>query len=153
MRKLPGKPLHLAIILILVVVGGLYLYSDRQKQRYDVEAGIYLRSALADIGSWDAAALRRHFASEANAAVTDAQLQAMLQRYRPLGAFQRLDDLEFTRLTAALSLFSGNTLLSYSAQARFRNGSAHIAATLVRRDGQFQLYNFNLSTPQLDPAH
>jgi hypothetical protein len=52
-------------------------------------------------------------------------------------------------LTAALSLFGGNTLLSYSGQVRFENGSAHFTATLVHRDRQFRLYNINFGDPQL----
>lgn len=148
MSRLSKNPLHLIIVIILLLVGALYLYAQRQQQRHDANATAYLHSALADIGSWQEAALERQLAPEARAAVSTEQLQALAERYRPLGAFERLDDLQFARLTAALSLFSGNTLLSYSGQARFHNGSAALTTTLIWRDGEFRLYNFNLSTPQ-----
>ncbi len=153
MKSLFAKPLHLAILIILITVGFLYWYASEQQQRLDAPATGYLHQALTDIGSWDAQALRRQLAAEANAATTAAQLEALATRYRPLGAFRGLDDLTFGRLAAALSIFDTDPLLSYSANARFANGSAHLTATLVLRNQHFQLYNFNLSSPQLDATH
>jgi hypothetical protein len=149
MNKLLSKPLHAAVLVTLLVVGALYWYSGQQQQRYDAQASAYLRSAMVDISSWQAAALRRQLAAEALAAIDKAQLAALLQRYQLLGAFIDVDNLQFGRLAAALSLFSGDTLLSYSGQARFQNGNAHITATLVLRDGHFQLYNINFGEPEL----
>lgn len=152
MKPLLDKPLHLAIIVILLIVSAFYFYAGRQQERFNDAAVDYLRQALTDIGSWQPQALRRQFASEANAAVDDAQLRSLVERYRPLGAFKSLEEPQFARLTAALSLFHRDTLLSYSALARFEHGSAQVTATLVQRDGRFQLYNFNLGSPQFDSA-
>lgn len=144
------KPLHIAIIAILLAVGGLYLYGGQQQQRHDEAARAYLQQALTDISRWQPDALERHLAAPARAAVTAEQQRAVLDRYRALGELQSLQDVRFERLTAALSLFSGDTLLGYSAEARFARGTAHVAATLVLEDGRFRLYNFNLSSPQLE---
>lgn len=148
MKKLLDKPLHALTLVILVAVGALYWYARNQQERYDMAASAYLRSAMADIGSWEAAALRRQLAPEALAAIDNAHMEALVARYRALGAFSGVGDLQFSRLTAALSLLSGNTLLSYSGQARFRNGSAHFTATLILRDEQFRLYNINFGDPR-----
>lgn len=154
MNKLLNKPLHLITIVILIVVGGLYWHAHSQQQRYDEAARAWLRGAMADIASWQGAALRRQLAPEALAAIDDAHMEALVARYRELGAFVDMTDVQFGTLTAALSLFGGNTLLSYSGQVRFENGSAHFTATLVQRDQQFQLYNINFGEPQLrgEPA-
>jgi hypothetical protein len=150
MHKLLSKPLHVAVLIIVLSVSGLYGYSGRQQQRYDSAASAYLRSAISNISSWQAAALQRQLAPEALAAIDNTQISALMQRYRPLGGFVGLDDLQFGRLAAALSLFSSsNTLLSYGGQARFQNGTAHLTATLVLRDGQFRLYNINFGEPAL----
>ncbi|HSB96055.1 MAG TPA: hypothetical protein VLC91_06390 [Spongiibacteraceae bacterium] len=151
MNKLFSKPLHAAVLITLLLAGALYWYSGQQQQRYDAQASAYLRSALADIGSWQAAALQRQLAAEALAAIDETQLDALLQRYRPLGAFVDLENLQFGRLAAALSLFGRNILLSYSGQVHFQNGSAHLTATLVLRDGSFRLYNINFGDPELRP--
>ena len=150
MKSLFDKPLHLIIILILAVVAGLYFYAGRQQERFDADATAYLRNALVDIGSWQPRAIRAQLAGEASAAVSDEQLDALVQRYRALGPFKSLEDPQFARLSSALSVFHRDPLLSYSALAHFQNGSAQITATLVLHDGQFKLYNFNLSSPQLD---
>ena len=144
------KPIHIAILAILLAVGGLYLYGGQQERRHDEAARTYLQQALTDISRWQPGALERHLAAPALAAVTPEQRQALLDRYRPLGALASLQDVRYERLTAALSVFSSNTLLGYSAEARFAHGTAHFTATLVLEDGRFRLYNFNLSSPQLD---
>jgi hypothetical protein len=148
MKKLFDKPLHVITVIILVAVGALYWYAHTQQQRYDGAASAYLREALTDIASWEPAALRRQLAPEALAAIDDTHMQALVERYRPLGAFAEVKELQFGTLTAALSLFSGHTLLSYSGQVRFANGTAHFTATLVLRDERFRLYNINFGEPQ-----
>ena len=142
------KPLQAIIAAILVVVGALYWYSGQQQQHYDTDAQKYLRQALTDIGSWQRENVKRHLAPQTLAAIDDAQLDALIERYRGLGAFKRVDDLQFARLTAALSLFNSNTLLSYHGNAIFEHGSASLAVTVIASDGRFQIYNFSFGSPQ-----
>jgi succinylglutamate desuccinylase len=149
MAKWLSRPLHLAILVILLLVAALYGYAEQQQQRYDAAARAYLHGALAGIGQWQVAALQTQLDAEALAAIDNTQLEALVLRYRPLGDFIAVDELQFGRLAAALSLLSRHTLLSYSGQARFQQGSAHLTATLILRDGQFRLYNFNLGEPVL----
>lgn len=144
------KPLHTVIVVIMLAVGGLYLYGGHQQQRHDEAARAYLQQALSDISRWEPGSLDQHLAAAARAAVTKEQQQALLDRYRPLGALRSIQDVRYERLAATLSLFSGHTLLGYSAEARFENGTAHLTATLVEEDGRLRLYNFNLSTPRLE---
>jgi hypothetical protein len=150
MQKLLSKPLHIAVLVILLVVGALYWYSAQQQQRYDSEAGAYLRTAVADISTWQSDALQHQLAPEALAVIDKSQLDALMVHYQTLGVLVSLEQLQFGRLAAALSLFSSSTLLSYSGQARFQNGTAHLTATLVVRDGQFRLYNINFGEPELN---
>lgn len=152
MNKLLSKPLHAATVIILLAVGALYWYASNQEQRYDAAATAYLRGAMADIGSWEGAALRRQLAPEALAAIDDAHIDALVARYRELGSFEALNDLQFGRLAAALSIFGSRTLLGYSGQVRFHHGSAHFTAVLVVRDEGFRLYNINFGEPQRDAA-
>ena len=149
MHKLLSKPLHFAVLVILLIVGALYWYSGQQQQRYDVAASAYLRSAVSDIGNWQAAALQRQLAPAALTAIDQTQIDALMLRHRPLGVLISLDDLQFGRLAAALSIFNGDTLLAYSGQARFQNGSVHLTATLILSQGQFRLYNINFDEPKL----
>jgi hypothetical protein len=99
-----NKPLQLATIVILAVVGSLYWYAGKQQQRYDAAATQFLTQALADIARWEPEALRRQLSDEALSAIDDAQLVALTDRYRSLGAFKRIDEMQFTRLTAALRI-------------------------------------------------
>lgn|SRR5690606_12413352 len=148
MKRLPVKLLPLVSLIILCAVGALYWYSGQQQERYDASASAYLSNALADISSWERSALQRHLDDEALRTLSTEQLDAIAERYRPLGAFVKVEELQFTRLTAALSLFSNKRLLSYNGRAQFRQGSANVTATLIVRDGQFRVYNLSLSTPQ-----
>ncbi len=149
MHKLLNRPLHVVVLIILLCVGVLYWYASQQQQRYDATASSYLRSAVTEISTWQAPALQHQLDADALVAIDKTQLDALLIRYRSLGELIDIDELQFGRLAAALSLFSSNTLLSYSGQARFQNGSAHLTATLIVRDGQFRLYNINFGEPAL----
>lgn len=143
------KPLHAIIFAFLFVVGALYWYSGQQEQHYDAAARRYLQQALTDIGSWQRAALKRQLAEPALQTIDDKQLDALIERYRGLGAFKRVDDLQFSRLTAALSFFNSNILLSYHGTAVFDNGNAPLTATLIVGGGGFQLYNFSFGSPDI----
>lgn len=150
MKRFALNPLQLIVLIILGVVGGLYWYAGNQQQRYDEAATRYLRSALTDIGSWQRAALQRQLADEARRALSDEQLDAIVERYRVLGAFAQLGEMEFSRLTAALSLLGRHRLVSYQGSAQFQNGSANFTATLLIHDNEFRLYNLSFSAPQLN---
>jgi len=148
LNELRHKPLHLAMLVVLAIAAALYLYSMQIEKRYDDGARNYLQRTLADVSNWQPQTLRRHLAPAAQQAVSEEQLTALVQRYATLGAYRRIDDLRFARLTAALSLLKGDTLLGYSGTVHFEQGSAHLSAMLQVESGQYHLYNFNLSTPQ-----
>ncbi len=147
-----AKPLRILIIVALFAAGLLYWYSGQQEAHYDAAAQRYMHEALRDIGSWQRDNIKHHLTPAALATIGDAQIDALIQRYRSLGAFKRIDDVQFARLTAALSFFSSNILLSYHGTARFDNGNATLALTLIVSGGRFQIYNFSFGSPQITAA-
>lgn len=143
------KPLQIIIIIALFAAGLLYWYSGQQQAHYDVAAQRYMQQALSDIGSWQRDNIKRHLTPAALANIDDKQIDALIERYRGLGAFKRIDDLQFMRLTAAMSFFSSNILLSYHGTARFEHGNTALALTLAAGQGRFQIYNFSFDSPQI----
>ena len=146
------KPLHAIIIVFLFSAGALYWYSYQQEQHYDAAAQRYVQQALRDFSSWQRENFKQHLAPQTLAAIDDAQLDALIERYRELGAFKRVDDLQFARLTTMLSFFGSNILLSYHGNVIFDNGSASLATTLIASDGRLQIYNFSFGAPQIKPV-
>ncbi|MFT3928844.1 MAG: hypothetical protein QM709_00995 [Spongiibacteraceae bacterium] len=143
------KPLRILIIVALFAVGLLYWYSEQQRDHYDVAAQRYLQQSLSDISSWQRDNIKQHLTPAALANIDDKQIDALIERYRGLGAFKRVDDLQFARLTAALSFFSSNILLSYHGTVRFEHGNASLAITLIASQGRFQIYNFSFGSPNI----
>lgn len=146
------KPLQIIIVIALFAVGLLYWYSGQQRDHYDVAVQRYMQQALNDIGSWQRPNIKKHLTPAALANIDDKQIDALIERYRELGGFKRVDDLEFARLTAALSFFSSNILLSYHGNAIFEHGNASLAITIIVSDGRFQIYNFSFGSPQITSA-
>lgn len=145
------KPLNLFVLACLLIIGGLYFYSGQQEGRYRDTAVPYLRSAMHDISEWEVDAIWPHLSPQAQEVVTREQLGNLLVRYQPLGEFSTMEEPEFSRLAAVLSLLSPGRKISYSFKAYFENGEASVTATLsVDEDGSFSLYNFNLS--EVTPA-
>lgn len=143
------KPLRIIIIAALFAVGLLYWYSGEQQAHYDAAAQRYMQQALTDISSWQRDNIKQHLTPVALANIDDKQIDALIERYRELGAFKRIDDVQFARLTAALSFFSRNILLSYHGDVYFEHGNASLALTLIVSDGRFQIYNFSFGSPQV----
>ena len=143
------NPLRIVIVIALFAVGLLYWYSKQQEAHYDATAQRYLQQALTDISAWQRDQIKQHLTPAALANIDDKQIDALIERYRELGAFKRLDDMQFGRLTAALSFFNRNILLSYHGTARFERGNASLAITLVASEGRFQIYNFSFGSPQI----
>lgn len=146
------KPLQIIILIALFAAGLLYWYSGQQQAHYDVAAQRYLQLALTDISTWQRDNIKRHLTPAALANIDDKQIDALIERYRNLGTFKRIDDVQFARLTAALSFFSSNILLSYHGTARFEQGNASLAITLIAAEGRFQIYNFSFGPPQINTA-
>lgn len=144
------NPLHITVIVMLALVSLFYFTSEQRQTDYREASARYLTTVLADISRWQADALKRHLAPEARAAITDEQLAALVDRYRVLGEFEQLGELELQRLSVLSGWFGGPTLLGYSGQARFSGGSAQLSATLkIGAADTLSLYNFNLSSPLL----
>jgi type II secretory pathway pseudopilin PulG len=143
------KPLQIVIVIALFAVGLLYWYSEQQQAHYDVATQRYIQQALNDITTWQRENIKKHLTPAALATIDDKQIDALIERYRTLGALKRVDDLQFARVMAALSFFNPNILLSYHGKAIYENGSTSLAITVIANNGELKIYNFSFGTPQL----
>lgn len=137
--------LRVFIVAGLVLFGSLYYYSGEVEKHYEDNARRYLSNALQRISSWETDALKEELSQATLSHVSDEQLAALAEQYRSLGAFDRMDELHFSRLSGALSLFAESPRLSYSGKIYFEQGAAVMTATLTLQNQRFKLYNFNLS--------
>tara|TARA_R110000772_G_scaffold58976_1_gene133637 strand:- start:18026 stop:18478 length:453 start_codon:yes stop_codon:yes gene_type:complete len=140
--------LNIFIIASLILFGGLYYYSGQVEDHYSENAERYLKTALVSISSWQTEDLKAQLATATLAQVDDQQLRKLCVEYARLGEFQRMGELQFSRLSGALSLFSEPPRLSYSSNVHFEHGSAVMTATLTLENQRFKLYNFNLGKPE-----
>ncbi|MFT4918981.1 MAG: hypothetical protein ACI8RU_001599 [Zhongshania aliphaticivorans] len=140
--------LNIFIIASLILFGGLYYYSGQVEDHYSENAERYLKTALVSISSWQTEDLKAQLSTATLAQVDDQQLRKLCAEYARLGEFQRMGELQFSRLSGALSLFSEPPRLSYSSNVHFEHGSAVMTATLTLENQRFKLYNFNLGKPE-----
>ncbi len=129
-------------MLTLVVM--LYFYTSQQKTYYQKTAFPAVGQILTEISSWEKQALFRHLAPETQQTVSEAQLEELLNQYRPLGRFRSIEDLDFSRTMSAFSIF-GEERVNYSGTVNFDAGLVSINITLVARGGFFLIYNFALT--------
>lgn len=140
-----NSALRLFIVAGLVLFGSLYYYSGEVEEHYQDNARRYLDGALQRVSSWQPAALKNELSQATLSHVSDAQLAELTSQYQHLGRYERMDELRFSRLSGALSLFADSPRLSYSSKIYFEQGQAVMTATLTLQDQRFKLYNFNLS--------
>ncbi len=123
---------------------GLYFYTNNQKDYYDAQAKPAAQQMIIAISGWQKSALTNHLSEQALQTLNDQQLDKLLTHYRQFGQLQSLQELQFSRLASALSLF-GQRHINYQADAVFSSGSAHINLTLIPHDSGYKIYNFTIS--------
>ncbi|MGK0440874.1 MAG: hypothetical protein ACJA0N_000669 [Pseudohongiellaceae bacterium] len=134
--------------ILLLIAGALYLYTGNQKEHYNATAPDEIAHMLQDIDSWQADALSSHLAQEAKKIITPEQLSNVLAFYRPLGRFDKIESLHFSRLASALSLL-GKTYIGYSGHVLYQGGRAELTITLVKEDNRLKISNINMSSQAL----
>lgn len=138
------QTLRITIIIFLTLVIMLYFYTNREKDFYSKSAEPAIAQILTEISSWEKGALLTHLAPEAKQAVSDEQLDKLMDFYRSFGRFQSIQELNFSRTMSALSLV-GEKRINYSGTANFDAGLVNLNITLVERGGFFLVYNFTLT--------
>ena len=138
------QTLRFIVFTLLTLVVMLYFYTGQQKTYYQGTALPAVGKILTEISSWEKHALLRNLTPEAQQAVSDAQLEELLNQYRRFGRFHSVEELNFSRMMSAFSLF-GEKRVNYSGVAKFDAGLVNINITLVARGGFFLIYNFSLT--------
>jgi hypothetical protein len=136
--------LRTATLLLLTLSIGLYFYTDSQQDYYDQHAKPVAATILNDISSWQQSALENHLSNDARQTLNDQQLVQLLNHYRQFGELQSLQELQFSRLASALSLF-GKPRINYQANARFSSGEAHINLTMIATADSYKIYNLTIN--------
>jgi len=146
-----NKPLNIAVAGLLVLFAALYVYTSKQEDNYAQTAVPWMEQNLPEITTWEIDQTWNRLAPEAKAIIDRRQLDAILNQYELMGIYQGMENPEFSRLASALSLFSGDAKINYSAKLHFSNADAILTITLVQRQGEFMIYNMNMgemTTPQ-----
>jgi hypothetical protein len=136
--------LRITTLLLLTVCIGLYFYTSSQQDYYDQYAKPVAATILNDISSWQQSALENHLSAEARQTLNDQQLGQLVDHYRQFGELQSLQELQFSRLASALSLF-GKPRINYQTNARFSSGEAHINLTLIPAANSYKIYNLTIN--------
>lgn len=133
----------ICLVLVALVVG-LYLYSDRQQAFYDQSAKPEIERILQSMHLWDKDSFPALLSDEARRTLTEDQSEQLLKHYRQFGELQSVDELHFSKLASTLSLF-GSQRINYQGTATFSNGPASVTITLIPYGNGYRIYNFTLS--------
>lgn len=142
-----NEQLRSVSLVLLVIFAALYFYTWRQQQFYDQSAMPAIEQMLKEISQWQKQPLLDHLSDEARHTLSDEQLDTLLQHYRKFGELKAVNELQFSKLASALSLFGG-TRINYQGTASFTSGPADINITVVPYGNSYQIYNLALSTPR-----
>lgn len=143
-----SNQLRAICFVFLLIMAALYFYTGKQADYYNASAPQQIAYILADIDSWQEQDLNKHLSIEAKQVITPTQLTNVLAFYRPLGSFQKIEELKFSRLASALSLF-GKKYIGYSGFAIYRGGRVELTITLVEEDNRLKISNINMTSPAL----
>ncbi|WP_145999170.1 hypothetical protein [Oceanicoccus sp. KOV_DT_Chl] len=136
--------LRMATLVLLILCVGLYFYTGEQQDFYDRHAKPVAENMLQELSQWRREALLKYLSDEARQTLTESQINKLLDHYRQFGQLKSIDDLEFSRLASALSLF-GRAHINYRSDASFSGGRAHINITLTPAPSGYKIYNFSIN--------
>jgi hypothetical protein len=136
--------LRIVTLLLLTLCIGLYFYTDSQEEQFNTTAKPATKDILMAISDWQPESLLYHLSTEAKNTLSEQQLTILLNRYREFGKFQSFDELQFSRVASALSLF-GSKRINYQTDATFSKSRARVNITLVLYNDQFKIYNLTIS--------
>lgn len=131
-------------LFLLIMFAALYFYTDRQQRYFESTALPATKTLLSEISNWERQTLLDNLGPEAKQSLNDQQLEKMLNHYRQFGRFLSADNLVFSKLASALSLF-GQHRVNYSGVGQFESGMANVNITLTQNNGQFFIYNFSIT--------
>ena len=140
---------RITAIALLIAMALLYMYTDQQQAYYEATAPAQINQMLEDISSWQEQDLSRHLSQEAKDITSPSQLSNVLALYRPLGDFQKIEQLHFSKLASALSFF-GKKIVSYTGEVLFSSGQAKLTITLIHEHQRLKISNINISSEALD---
>ena len=140
-----SKPLNAIVAVLLIIFGALYFYTAEQEKKYQNTAVLWLKDNVPFITTWDPDQTWTRLAPEAKELVSQSQLNTIIKDYRLMGRLKSMEEPVFSKLASAFSALSWDKKINYSAQMHFSNADALLTITLVKRDGQFKIYNLNLS--------
>lgn len=140
-----NEQLRSVSLVLLAIFAALYFYTWRQQDFYDQNARPAIEQMLKEISQWQKQPLLDHLSDEARQTLNDEQLEKLLQHYRKFGALKTVNELQFSKLASALSLF-GATRINYQGTATFDSGPADINITVVPHGNSYRIYNLALSS-------
>lgn len=135
-------------VAMVSVVIGVQIYDRHQASQYDDLAVPYIMQVVPELSKWDPVTTRALMAPEALEGLSEDVFIKVIDVFSKLGRLQSIEDPKFKKLYTEEET-ELDTVVAYSADAKYENGDAVIAIQLLVRDGSFEVYRFNLSSNAL----
>lgn len=135
------------VVMVSVVIG-VYVYKDKQATEYGELAVPYIKQVVPKLSEWDPDATRKLMAPEALENLSEEVFSEVIHVFSKLGKLQSLEEPEFKKAYSAEET-KIDTVVAYTADAKYEHGDAKIAIQLLIRDGSFEVFRFNLSSSSL----
>jgi hypothetical protein len=135
----------LAVVIVAVVGLGAVFYKGHE---LDTESKAFVDSAIPAItATWKEKQLLDRSTIELRETVKPDELRSLFDRLSQLGPLIEYQGATGQAIMSYLSASGSTVSASYSAKARFQNGSATLQVLLLKRDGHWLIHNFHV-----DPA-
>ena len=134
-------------VACLVGLSLLAVWVQQAQVDYEETAVPYLNEHLPVIASWDADSTWGLIDDDVRSDLDRGEFEKAIGYLGQLGRLEWLGDPEFQHVMAYAGFSSGAMKrLNYVIPARFEEGDARIAITLVDRRGEFNVYHFNVDS-------
>ncbi len=137
----------LIVLLIFLFFALIGLWTWKVQSDYESTAVPYLEAVVPEITTWDPDILWAHFDEQVKGTIDRDEYVKVIKYLSTLGSLESLGHPEFRQATSSAAIRAGtNTFVFYQIPAEFENGDATINVTLIDRDGDFSISNFNIDS-------
>lgn len=147
MLKKIFKGLGIAILVIVVLFAGIFIWATVISSKYNETAIPYIENVMPELSKWDIEIAKQYMAPEVLESVSDEKFSKLMKFLSKIGSLKSIEEPQFQKASSSASTSTGTlTTVLYTFTAHYENGDATITLKLKPVDDGYQVYYFNVNS-------
>ena len=141
------KWLGIAILVVVVLIAGIYIWVSFTASKYNETAIPYIEKVMPELSKWDVSVAKQYMSPEALQSVSDEDFGKLMKFLSKIGSLKSIEEPQFQKVNSSVTAGTGTlTTVIYAFTAHYENGDATITLRLKPVDSGYEIYYFNVNS-------